>query len=233
MERGNTALSVYRNSIYPAIFSNAGNDSHRDGPLTACVVTGPPGSGKQAIGQRAHALLQTYGLKTVSIAHGDLARHCSDYGLNGRDADQLVEMWRDQAIADAAQRRLGVVVEATLTDDSAARRLLDNLQHQGYQAIGFAVCTPVTSLDTRVSDMQQAERFRASYEQLGWIAECIENHPATTRLVLVDRHGQQYNSNGPTVQAVEPIRQRIQHKEQTASLPPVPRRKSPEHSRHL
>jgi len=199
----NDAQRIYDEQVRPELFGYVGSDNQRSGPLTACVVFGPTGSGKQNVGMRATQLLQSQSLATVTIRHSSLlAHHPGADSADQGNVDRDINAWRDSAIAEAAQRGLGVVVEAPLSSEHEAQALLDSLHRQGYRSIAFAVCAAASNSE-QCTHPQRQERAQSSQSELPWIAEAVENHPSVVRMSLVDRHCRSLRSTGSITESVE------------------------------
>jgi Zeta toxin len=209
---------IYTEEIQPAVFSGNAHDNHRDGSLTACVVFGPPGSGKKEVAQRAEQLLQSHGLKTVTIAQAMLlSAHPERSSRNQGKVDHTICRWRDAAIEEASRRKLGIVITAALDSPKEADALLDSLQTRGYRTLAFAVCTP----DTQRSGRMHPNRFgrdHASYTELGHIAEAVKSHASVTKLSLVNRQCQSFAFDGNVSGEVQRVRDTLRQQSPDVAL---------------
>lgn len=218
MEQDSETGFIYAEQIRSAVFGANEHDLERGGPLSACVVFGPTGAGKKDVALRAEQWLQSHGLKTVTIDHAALwSAHPERDSLNQGDIDRTICRWRDTAIGEAAQRKLGVVITAPLESRSEAVTLLDSLQAQGYKAFAFAVCTPETQR-TGVMHPNRSERDHASYTDLGNIADTVKNHSAVVKLSLVSRQCESFSTNGSVSQGVRQAREALLQEARTPAL---------------
>lgn len=217
MIQDDEAHCIYARQIQPELFGSVGSDDQRPGPLTACVVFGPTGSGKQDVGMRATQLLESQSLKTVTISHSRLLDHHPQAESTDQHAvDQDIRAWRDTAIAEAAQRGLGVVVQAPLKSEHEAQALLDSLHQQGYRSIAFAVCTAHSNSEQCMHPHRQ-ERANQSQSELPWIAETVENHPSVARVSVVDRHCRSLRSAGNIIESINQAQSHLTHEDQRTS----------------
>lgn len=230
MYQGNETQLIYAEQIRPELFGSAENDNYRSGPLTACVVFGPTGSGKQSVGMRAAQLLESQSLNTVTIRHSRLLDHHPQADSPDQcTVDRDIRAWRDMAIAEAAQRGLGVVVEAPLKSEHEAQALLGSLQQQGYRTIAFAVCAAHPNSGQCTHPYRQ-ERARDSESALPWIVEAVENHPAVVRTTLVDRHCRALQTTGNFAESISLARTQLAREDQRTA--PLSRSSSTSSLRH-
>lgn len=156
---------IYQNHVAPVLFDNARESKHP----TAIVLGGQPGSGKSPmtckilqefentddivpiITDDLRAFLPYY--HSLQISEDKLAAF-----FTGPDTGRLVEM----AIADAARRKVNVLVEGTMRSPDVVRKTLG-----GFRSNGYFTDARVLVVHPALSKLSTMQRYAAQKENRG------------------------------------------------------------------
>lgn len=158
-------LKIYETRVSPRLFRHAQSVERP----TAIVLGGQPGSGKTPMQNHAvHEFADKGGM--VKIIGDDLRAHLPHYKTLQRADDKTAALYTDRdsgrlvekAIAEAAARRVNVLVEGTMRNPDTVAQTL-----RQFREAGFATDARALAVSPELSSLGILQRYAAQKESRG------------------------------------------------------------------